>query len=180
MKYFISIIIIALTTFSCADSEEIILNEFEHNQIKTVLELSGQSQQNAYLMLDSNLKHSVWVEKLTQNKSSLNEGQIILVDKLLKLIEPGFFDQANASESKYSKQINNWLKESSILFDKEEFAVTFNNLKRYYEDEDYEKCECNTSEDYCWWSMNCTKSECKNYAIGCGFLWNAQCNGMCN
>ena len=182
MKYFIPLIIIVLTTFSCTNSEEINLNEFEQNQIKTVLKLSGQSQKNAYIMLDSNLKHNIWVETLNQNKSELNKEQIILVDKLLDIIEPAYFNQSNTTESKYSEHINNWLKESSVLFDKEEFAVTFTNLRRYIEgqEEEKEKCSCNTSEDYCWWSMNCTSLDCQSYAIGCGFLWNSECNGMCN
>ncbi|MEZ4803072.1 MAG: bacteriocin fulvocin C-related protein [Gelidibacter sp.] len=182
MKNYLIILLLIGIVFSCEQSEAPTEN-FEQSQLDNVLKLRGQVQRDAYILLDSPLKYKVWVNKLTNVKTTLNEEQIKVVNNLLDILSPDFFEKNNENNTKYVSKIEDWLLSSKKVFNKHQFLSTFVsiNYSRDIGDPDpidEEGCSCNHSEDYCWFS-DCTGSKCEDTYTGCGLLWNSSCNGTC-
>lgn len=175
----IIVVVIFLTGCQTAEFEE---NTFESSQIESVLNLEGQAQRNAYTLLDKELKHRIWVEKLNQAKPNLNAEQQRVVEELLTIINPNFFSVPVSQNDVTNPKIEKWFLNAKKHFNKGEFIdvfVTLNNRGPGTDPIGNDGCSCNHDEDYCRWKTDCTGSGCQGSGWGCGLLWNSPCNGTC-
>ncbi len=166
---------------SCQKSE-VEDSAFENSQIETVLNLEGQTQRNAYTLLDKELKHRIWNEKLNRIKPDLNSEQQRVTNELLSLIDPSFFSVSKSSKDASNTKIDDWFIDAQKHFSKAEFIdvfVTLNNRGPGTLPIGSDGCSCNGDEDYCRWQTSCSGSGCEGSGWGCGLLWNSPCNGTC-
>ncbi len=64
MKNYLFLLLLTAFMLSCEKNDDFTPNEFEQIQIDNVMTLNGQSQRNAYVLLEPTLKHKIWVNKL--------------------------------------------------------------------------------------------------------------------
>lgn len=187
-NHLIYLFVISLFFISC-ESDGIENDEFANLQVSQVLALSGESQRSAFLLLDKKSKRQIWNDRLNLAKQNLNENQALLIDELLDIAKPDFFETTGgyANNLDYKEKLDKWKFEAQSQFKRDDFIRIFTSLDdpttSSINGEDSfvnpdESCGCNKFEDYCWFA-DCVASKCESTQTGCGILWGSTCNGEC-
>lgn len=186
MKKSINLFLILVLLLSCESEETINSQEFNQKQIDNVLKLDGQSQKNAYLLLEPSLKYKIWVDKLSEDKKYVNHKQSYVIDKLIKIIDPNFFDTNRLSNTEYTNSLEVWTAEANSVFERKEFIQIFVSLQYLTttlnpatDGDDRGSCSCNTFHDFCFFDDCTASASCSTSFKGCGLLWDYSCNGKC-
>lgn len=182
MRNYLFLVLLMVFAFSCEKNDELTSSDFQQKQLDHVLDLKGQAQRNAYILLEPSLKYQLWVKKLNQAKPNLNSEQIEVVNQLLKIMDSGLFEVSNSVESKYKGPLDSFKSKSKEVFTRKEFIQLFtklgNNGLSKTDSDAGDGCECSIEEDFCWES-DCENNDCESSFKGCGVLWNNECDGMC-
>ncbi len=165
-----------------------------------VLSLSGDAQKQAFSLLTPEEKKILWHTKLNLvlsesilygRKIDISDEKKNLIEEVLEFTNEDFFKFNTPESQRIHEEIAGpWYKKAKNVFPKSEFIEIFSSISKKQflasrqEELDLDgnpasnKCKCNKSEDYCWFS-DCESSECESTYTGCGIAWGSPCDGKC-
>jgi hypothetical protein len=159
-------------------------------------------QRVAYQTLTSSEMLLVWQNHLTWAKNSLTltTSQISKIDELLGLLSVSFFEQSGTSDA-----FEIWKATTTEVFRPKQIYLLFQqplsfDLNIFISSEKLQEavdgggggsgttsCHCSQATSFCNLLLEpggngmftCDKKECRNSVKGCGWLWQQECNGIC-
>ncbi|MGV8139600.1 MAG: bacteriocin fulvocin C-related protein [Mangrovibacterium sp.] len=158
-------------------------------------------QKAVYNSWDPQKKRDVWIGKIKHVLSSgfFSDEERSHLQKLIDHIGTDYFVEVKIEENQADRYLfeNEWVSYATGKLGWSDYYVAFLVYRLYtdpyqFNDElsmleglarnisvnpESGSCACNTSSDYCG-AYNCTFNGCSTTS-GCGWLWTAQCNGVC-
>lgn len=184
-KIFFIASIFALFFFISCEND---VNDFDNSseeRVSQVLSLKGDGQRLAYSTLNSTEKLKVWRTHFQEMKKNNNYSQIQIqfINEMSNLLKEDYFD-------KYNHELDNILIEIKLkgfkIFKPRQLFDLIASLDSTMKTDGggvpplMGDCTCNTVNDWCVWTTNCTGTAfCEYDTWGCGDLWRYPCNGVC-
>lgn len=211
MKKLLLLFAICLTASCSQDSttEQALAAEKSAYKINQMLsEKNADSQKLKYVLLSSEEKHSIWLNKYelilnggsspTNKAITLNDKQKELIQELKNKLTQNVFDKNDNIEKEYFRNIYvpKFLERAQKVFTYEQIGSLFYKVSESTTDFSHESqsasaktasgwvrdCNCDKGSFFsCQWGGDKCDGQagCKETYNGCGFNWMYACNGIC-